>query len=138
MNIELKRIQEPFLFEAKNATGNSIHIDASPQIGGTDKGVRPMELLLMGLAGCVSIDVINILRKQRIAVLDYNVNVEGERETGKDANLFTEITVHFFVKAEVEEDKLIRAIELSLDKYCSVAKTLEKTAKIKYTFRIER
>ncbi|HNL75656.1 MAG TPA: OsmC family protein, partial [Leptospiraceae bacterium] len=62
----------------------------------------------------------------------------GERETGKDANLFTEITVHFFVKADVEEDKLIRAIELSLDKYCSVAKTLEKTAKIKYTFRIER
>lgn len=137
MNIELKRISEPFLFQATNATGNSIHIDASPQIGGTDKGVRPMELLLMGLAGCVSIDVINILRKQRFSVSDYSVSVNGERETGKDANLFTDILVHFVVRGDVEEEKLIRAIELSLDKYCSVAKTLEKTAKIRYTYKIE-
>ena len=79
MKVELKRINEPYHFEATNQTGNSIHIDASPQIGGTDKGVRPMELLLMGLAGCASIDVINILRKQRFTIHDFKVTVDGER-----------------------------------------------------------
>ena len=138
MKIELKRINEPFHFEVMNQTGNSIQIDASPQIGGTDKGVRPMELLLMSLAGCASIDVINILRKQRFAILDYRVTVDGERETGKDANLFTDIVLNFYLKGDLEEDKLIRAIELSLDKYCSVAKTLEKTAEISYKYFIER
>ena len=130
MKVELKRINEPYHFEATNQTGNSIHIDASPQIGGTDKGVRPMELLLMGLAGCASIDVISILRKQRFTIEDFKVTVDGEREKEKDAN--------FFVKGDVEEEKLIRAIELSLGKYCSVSKTLEKTAKINYKYSIER
>jgi putative redox protein len=138
LKVELKRINEPYHFEATNQTGNSIHIDASPQIGGTDKGVRPMELLLMGLAGCASIDVISILRKQRFTIEDFKVTVDGERETEKDANLFTDIVVNFFVKGDVEEEKLIRAIELSLGKYCSVSKTLEKTAKINYKYSIER
>ena len=111
MKVELKRINEPYHFEVTNQTGNSIQIDASPQIGGTDKGVRPMELLLMGLAGCASIDVISILKKQRFSISDFKVTVDGERETGKDANLFTDIVVNFFVKGDVEEDKLIRAIE---------------------------
>ncbi len=138
MKVELKRINEPYHFEATNQTGNSIHIDASPQIGGTDKGVRPMELLLMGLAGCASIDVISILRQQRFTIEDFKVTVDGEREKEKDANLFTDIVVNFFVKGDVEEEKLIRAIELSLGKYCSVSKTLEKTAKINYKYSIER
>lgn len=137
MKIELKRIGEPYHFELANQNGNTVHIDASPQIGGTDKGVRPMELLLMSLAGCISIDVINILRKQRFSILDYRVSVDGDRETGKDANLFTDIVINFFLKGDVEEDKLIRAIELSLEKYCSVAKTLEKTANISYKYNIE-
>ena len=97
-----------------------------------------MELLLMGLAGCASIDVISILRKQRFTIEDFKVTVDGEREKEKDANLFTDIVVNFFVKGDVEEEKLIRAIELSLGKYCSVSKTLEKTAKINYKYSIER
>ena len=77
------------------------------------------------------------VKKQRFSISDFKVTVDGERETGKDANLFTDIVVNFFVKGDVEEDKLIRAIELSLDKYCSVAKTLEKSAKISYIYKIE-
>ncbi len=136
MKIELDRIEKPFLFELKNEQGNKILIDASPAIGGTDQGVRPMELLLMGLAGCASIDVIHILNKQQISIDSYQVQVEGERETGKDANLFQDIKIHFVVKGKVEEEKLKRAIELSLEKYCSVAKTLEKTAKINYSYEL--
>lgn len=136
MKVELNRIGVPYHFEIKNETGNSIQVDASPKIGGTDKGVRPMELLLMGLAGCSGIDVISILNKQRQNPKDFKVTVNGEREEGKDANLFVDIQVHFEVTGEVEPDKLERAIQLSLEKYCSVAKTLEKTAKINYTYKI--
>lgn len=138
MKIELERIEKPFLFEIKNEQGNKIHVDASASIGGSDKGVRPMDLLLMGLAGCASIDVIHILKKQQIEIDSYSVQVEGERESGKDANLFQDINIHFIVKADMEEDKLKRAISLSLEKYCSVAKTLEKTAKINYTYELKQ
>ena len=136
MKIELKRIEEPFLLEAKNESGNKIHIDASTSIGGKDAGVRPMELLLMGLGGCSSIDVIMILKKQGIHIEDYSVEVDGERESGKDANLFKKIKIHFSFKGNLEDEKIKRAIELSLQKYCSVAKTLEPTAEINYTYSI--
>lgn len=137
MKVNLERIEKPFLFEIKNETGNKILVDASQSIGGSSKGVRPMELLLMGLAGCASIDVIHILKKQQIEIESYSVVVDGERESGKEANLFHEIKIHFFVKGIIEENKLKRAIELSLEKYCSVAKTLEKTAKIIYTYELK-
>ncbi|MBS0619667.1 MAG: OsmC family protein [Spirochaetes bacterium] len=128
--VVLERIGEPFHFEAKNASGNSVHIDASASIGGTGKGVRPMELLLMGLAGCAGIDVISILRKQRQAIDSMRVEVQGERGELQEANPFTQIVVKFHLKGAIEEAHLQRAIELSLEKYCSVAKTLEKSATI--------
>jgi len=136
MKIKLKRIAPPFQMKAENETGNSIQIDASPSIGGSGAGVRPMELLLMALGGCSAIDVLMILQKQRQVVEDFFIEVEGERETGKDANLFVKILIHYECKGEVEEEKLKRAIELSLEKYCSVAKTLEKTATISYTYKV--
>jgi putative redox protein len=136
MKIKLKRIEPPFQMEAVNETGNSVAIDASPSIGGEGKGARPMELLLMGLAGCAGIDVLTILQKQRQKVEEFEVEVDGERESGKDANLFTQIQLHFRCTGEIEPEKLIRAIDLSLEKYCSVAKTLEKTARITYTYKI--
>lgn len=136
MKIRLKRTIPPFQMEAENETGNRVQIDASPSIGGAGAGARPMELLLMGLAGCAGIDVLSILQKQRQVVDDFFIEVDGERETGKDANLFVKILIHFECKGQVEEEKLKRAIDLSLEKYCSVAKTLEKTASITYTYRI--
>jgi putative redox protein len=136
MKITLKRINEPYHFEAFGENGKSVHIDASPAIGGTDAGVRPMELLLQGLAGCASIDVISILRKQRQQVNDFFVEVDGERETGKDASVFRKIHVHFMVNGPVEENHLQRAIALSMEKYCSVAKTLEKTAEITSSYKL--
>jgi len=129
-SVTLERIGEPFYFEAKNESGNSVHIDASAAIGGTGKGTRPMELLLMGLAGCAGIDVISILRKQRQAIDSMRVEVDGERGELQEANPFTKIVVKFHFKGAIEEAHLKRAIELSLEKYCSVAKTLEKSATI--------
>ncbi len=136
MKITLNRVNPPYHFEAKNESGNIVTVDASPSIGGTGKGARPMELLLMGLASCSGIDVLSILQKQRQEVQDFSVDVDGQREQGKEASVFVDIHVHFTCSGKVEEDKLVRAIELSLEKYCSVAKTLEKTAKIHYTYKI--
>jgi len=136
MKIELERKSSAFHFEAKNETGNSVFLDASPAMGGSGHGVRPMELLLMGLGGCSGIDVISILNKQRQNIGTFKVTIDGERETGNDANVFKKIHIHFEVSGDVESEKLERAIELSLDKYCSVAKTLKETAEITHSFTI--
>ncbi|MCG6142238.1 OsmC family protein [Leptospira mtsangambouensis] len=136
MNIKLSRIESPYVLEATNESGNSIRIDASPEIGGKNSGPRPMELLIMGLAGCSSIDVLMILNKHRIEVKDYSVEVDAEREKVEEANLFKNIHLKFKVKGDFKEEQVKRAIDLSLEKYCSVAKTLEKTAKITYEFEL--
>lgn len=134
--ITLERIGEPFYFELKNASGNTAYIDAAPAIGGTGKGVRPMEMLLMGLAGCAGIDVVNILRKQRQTIESLKVEVEGDRGESDAANPFENIRVKFALKGEIEEAHLKRALELTFDKYCSVAKTLEKSAPISWEYTL--
>lgn len=134
--ISATRIGEPFHFEAKNSAGNTVHIDAGAAIGGTGQGVRPMELLLMGLAGCSGIDVITILRKQRQNIDSMHVEVSGERGESQEANPFQGIKVIFSLKGEIEDAHLKRAIELSMEKYCSVAKTLEKTATITWEYTL--
>ena len=134
--ITLRRIGEPFHFEATNATGNIVHIDASAAIGGTNKGVRPMEMLLMGLAGCSGIDVVSILRKQKQPIDAMEIEVSGERPERQLAAPFEKIHVRFILHGAIEEAHLRRAIELSMEKYCSAAKTLEKTATITWEFSL--
>ncbi|WP_411821521.1 OsmC family protein [Leptospira sp. 'Mane'] len=136
MKIKLKRVGTPYVLETENETGNKILIDASPEIGGSNSGPRPMELLIMGLAGCSSIDVIMILQKHKIEITDYSVEVDAEREKVDQVSLFSKIHMKFKVKGAFETEQVKRAIDLSLEKYCSVAKTLEKTATITYEFEI--
>lgn len=137
MLIELQRKNNAYHFEAVNETGQHVQIDASPTIGGQNKGARPMELLIMGLGGCSGIDVINILQKQKIEVEDLKISIEAEREKDAIPSLFTDINIHFTFKGSIDQNKAERAISLSLEKYCSVAKTLEKTAKISHTVSFE-
>ena len=91
-----------------------------------------MELLLMGIAGCSSIDIVMILRKQHIELEDLQMEVEGSRVDGAIPNVFTGIKLNVFLKGDFSEEKAKRAVDLSIDKYCSVAKMLEKTAEISY------
>ncbi len=130
MEIELNLLNQAYHFEAKNESGNEVQIDASPSIGGLGLGARPMELLIMGLGGCSGIDILNILRKQKIEPEGFRVKISAEREKEATPSLFTDIHVKFIFKGPIDENKAKRAIDLSMDKYCSVAKTLEKTAKI--------
>jgi putative redox protein len=119
--------------EAKNPDGNSILIDASPEIGGKQKGVRPTELLLMGVAGCSGIDILSILEKQKQSVSDFQVLVDGAKEKFGTYSLFTDIQIVYKLQGDpLDPSKVRNAIELSLGKYCSVSKTMEKTAKIGY------
>lgn len=134
--IELSRASDTFHLEAVNESGNTIHMDASPDIGGTNKGMRPMQLLLAAMGGCSSVDVINILRKQKQELKDIKITVTGEREKDAVPALYTEVHAHFKLYGDLDKDKVQKAVSLSVEKYCSVAKTLEATAKVTYSFEI--
>lgn len=131
--IELSRVNGDYGFEAKDENGHIVRMDSNPQSGGLDYGVRPMQMLLMGLAGCSAIDVIGILKKQRQDVKDYRMVVNGDREAGKEPSLWQDINIEFHIYGNIEIDKAQKAVDLSVTKYCSVAATLEKAgAQINY------
>ncbi|MBX9853658.1 MAG: OsmC family protein [Cytophagaceae bacterium] len=124
-------------FEASNEGGHTVSLDASPAIGGENKGARPMELLIMGLGGCSGIDVISILKKQKIELESFQIKIDAEREPDAIPSLFKKIHMHFIFKGIADKNKAERAVALSLEKYCSVAKTLENTAEITYELKFE-
>ena len=126
VKVELERVNGAFGFEAKDANGHTIKIDTSPETGGTNFGVRPMQMLLMGLGGCSGIDIVSILKKQRQQIAGFKISIEGEREKGKEPSLWEDITIVFELKGDVDPAKARRACELSMEKYCSVAETLRK------------
>lgn len=136
IKIELKRLNDAFHMEAVNEQGKSIHIDASPDIGGSNEGMRPMQLLLAAAGGCSAIDIINILKKQKQPLKDIQVTVTGEREVDAIPSLFVDVHAHYKLYGNLDEEKVKKAVSLSLEKYCSVTKTLEKTAKVTYSFEI--
>lgn len=125
MRIELKQLDDAFHFEAISETGNIALMDAGENIGGSNKGVRPMQMLLMGLGGCSAIDIVMILKKQRQVISDFQITIDGEREEDKEPSLWKTIQIHFKLKGEIDKEKAERAVQLSMDKYCSVSKTLE-------------
>jgi putative redox protein len=137
MRIELKRLDDAFHFEAISETGNVAHMDVGENMGGSNKGVRPMQMLLMGLGGCSAIDIILILKKQKQIIEDFTISIDGEREEGKEPSLWKTVQIHFKLKGQIDIEKAERAVKLSMDKYCSVSKTLEIAgAKINYKVSI--
>ena len=132
MKIALERINTDYLFEVVNQSGHRVFLDNKSKEKGTVKGISPMELLLMGLAGCSSIDVISILGKQKINPTSLKMEVNGKRIKGEIPSLFKNIEVSIFLEGDIPSSKAKRAVDLSFEKYCSVSKTLESTAKINY------
>ncbi len=131
MKISLKRINENYLFETVNERGNIVLLDNKSDE--EPKGASPMDLLLRGIAGCSSIDIVMILRKQNHELEDLQVEVDGYREDGAIPNVFKKIHLDFILKGDVPAAKVARAVKLSMDKYCSVSKMLEKAAEISYS-----
>lgn len=135
MRIELKRLDDAFHFEAISETGNIAHMDAGENIGGHNKGVRPMQMLLMGLGGCSAIDIVMILKKQKQIIDSFEISIDGERQPGKEPSLWETVEIHFKLKGTIEKEKAERAVQLSMEKYCSVSKTLE-LAGAKVTYKV--
>ena len=139
MQVELVRVDDAFHFEASGMSGVPVQIDAAENIGGHNAGARPMELLLMGLGGCTAIDVLLIMKKQRQVVEDLKISVSGEREKieGTEMTPFNKIHVHFkFIGTTISEDKAKKAVEMSMEKYCSATAQLRASAEVTHTFEV--
>jgi len=130
MRISMRRLSGAH-FEARNDAGQSCVIDGPAEIGGTGQGMRPMELVLVALAGCSAVDVLHIMSKQRQLLHHLDIEVTGERADAVPA-VYTHIHVVFTGSGDIELDKLERAVALSFAKYCSVARMLEPKVKITY------
>ncbi len=134
MQIQLHHQNDAVHLKAQNEDGHEVQLDGSEKIGGENLGFRPMQMLLVALGSCASMDVLSILQKQKQVIDSYSVYVDGEREPDAIPSLFTDIHVRFEFQGPIDEKKVKRAIELSMGTYCSVTKTLEKTANITSSF----
>lgn len=122
-------------FCAVSDSNHSIIIDADKNLS-YDQGIRPKELLLMGLAGCTAMDVASILKKMHINFSNFSVTAEAKL-TDEHPKVFKSIKIHYKISGNVDKDKLEKAIKLSQDCYCGVSAMLKKAAPISYTYEIE-
>lgn len=123
-------------FVCEAGSGHAVVIDGPPDIGGRNSGVRPMEMILMGLGGCASVDVIHILKKARQNVSDVDVKLIAER-ADTDPKVFTKINLHFVVKGEgLSEKQVSRAVSLSSEKYCSASIMLRGSVDITHSHEV--
>ncbi len=137
VKVDVNWLAEGYHFEAGNEQGGLIRIDGNTNAGGLESGMSPMQMLLAGAAGCSAIDVISILEKQRQDLKSLTVDVTGDRvKLDAGYSEYKSIHMHFTLSGNLEEKKVARALELSITKYCSVSKSLEKTSAISYDFTI--
>jgi putative redox protein len=121
------QITEPdYGMTVTDAKGHTIKIDIPADQGGHGNGFRPMQTMLAALCGCSSVDVVSILKKQRQALEDLVIKVDGERQHGVEPALWEKIHLLFQLKGDIDPAKANRAVQLSMEKYCSVAETLRR------------
>jgi putative redox protein len=133
MHIKVDWLQKDFLMEAENEEGGKIRIDGKTRT----EGLSPMQLLIAGIGGCSAIDVISILEKQKQKLTDLSVEVDADKQQLKEGySEFKTIHLHFKLSGELDVKKVERALELSITKYCSVSKALEKGSEISYDYEI--
>jgi len=139
MKIDVNWLGKDFHFEAENETNGKIRIDGNNEIGGLEGGLAPMQLLLAGVGGCSAIDVLHILEKQQQKVDSLKVEVDGDRQKveGASHTEYRSIHLHFILSGDLDPKKVERALKLSITKYCSASKALEKGSEITYDYVIE-
>ena len=124
------------MFVGESGSGHSVVMDGPPENGGRNMGIRPMEMLLIGMGGCSAFDVVHILRKSRQQVSGCIAELEAER-ADTEPKVFTKIHLHFIISGKgLTEDKVARAVQLSAEKYCSASIMLGKMADISHDFEI--
>ena len=118
------------VFEGKTESGHSVLMDAKPEVGGEDKGPRPMELLMVSLGGCTAMDVVSILKKMRTDLESMTISIDSE-QASEHPKIFTKINIEYeFTGRNIKEENVKKAIELSQEKYCSVTAMLREKAEI--------
>lgn len=123
-------------FVGESDSGHSVVMDGAAEAGGRNLGIRPMEMLLLGLGGCTAFDVVMILQKSRQDLVDCEVEIQAERSS-EIPKVFTRIHTHFIVKGKnLDVNKVKKAVDLSAEKYCSASKMLEKAAELSHDFEI--
>ena len=124
------------MFLGQSGSGHAVVMDGPPDLGGKNMGIRPMEMMLMGLGGCTSFDVMLILKRSRQDVTDCIAELSAERaET--DPKVFTKIHIHFVVTGKSLKEKMVqRAVELSATKYCSASIMLAQTVEITHDYEL--
>jgi putative redox protein len=136
MKVVLERIGHA-AFEATAGSGGKLVVDGAPDIGGENRGMRPMELLLSAVASCSAMDVVHILvNKQKQPLEALRIEIEGTRKDAVPAP-FTKIHLVFIARGAVEPNKLTRAVSLAVEKYCSVSETLADEVDITWEARLE-
>ena len=135
MKLRIKWI-EGVAFMGESETGHAVVMDGAPENGGRNIGMRPMEMLLIGMGGCTSFDVVTILKKSRQAMVDCVAEISAER-ADEIPKVFTKIHVHFVVTGhDLNEKQVERAVSLSAEKYCSASIMLSKSVEITHDFQI--
>lgn len=119
-------------FTGLTPSGHELKMDASQDDGGENSGARPTELLLSAVAGCTGIDIISILNKMRLNPTSFDMKVSGDR-ADEHPKKFTKVNIHYALEGELPEDKVIRAIDLSKNKYCTVAHSLSAEITVSYS-----
>ncbi len=123
-------------FVGESGSGHAVVMDGAPEHGGRDLGIRPMEMLLLGLGGCTAFDVVMILNKSRQDIVDCEVLIDSDR-ADEVPKVFTRIHIHFVVSGNnLDAAKVEKAVNLSADKYCSASEMLARTAEITHDFEI--
>ena len=135
MNISVNWV-DGLLMVGKSDSGHTITMDGPPESGGENLGVRPMEMLLLGVAGCTMIDVVTTLKKMRQNLSHLETKINAERATNHP-KVFTDIHIQFILKGQnLDEKKVDKAITLSAEKYCSASIMLGETATITHDFEV--
>jgi|TARA_B110000438_G_scaffold178203_1_gene170324 putative redox protein len=135
MNLSVNWV-DGMLMVGKSHSGHSITMDGPTDIGGENLGVRPMEMLLLGVAGCTMIDVVTTLKKMRQNLIHCETKISAER-ADEHPKVFTDIHIHFIVQGkDLDSKKVDKAITLSAEKYCSASIMLGKTANITHDFEV--
>ncbi|MBA4542314.1 MULTISPECIES: OsmC family protein [Thermoactinomyces] len=120
-------------FETTTGSGHQLSLDASPEVGGENLGPRPTEILLSAVGTCSGIDIVDILRKMRLEVASFSMEVSGERAE-EHPRRFTHVHMHYKLTGDLPEEKVRRAVKLSVEKYCSVSNSL--SSKVTTSFEI--
>lgn len=129
--------KKDMLFEAKDDLGHSVLMDLGEEAGGSNLGFRPMPMLLVGLGGCMGVDVKIILNKMKIDVSSMEMDIFGEMDVSKSPKTYKSITLSFYFKGmDLEQEKLEKAIELAKVKYCNVSAILGQTCELSFEAKI--